>query len=285
LQIESDSDGLCIRQRHASYRFGKAVQLQSVIIDSVEHLAGPFAITLDGATMTPYADEPPVRLQAPSSTLSARFAVRGAYPDLRPAQVGGMTEVEVSHGKTWVEVRHAVTNPQPNSSLVFRVPLSVPVQAQSCDFGIGNGLYGILESGSAERMVLEVDLPHANTARYRVRTQLASGELRMDYAGELTKAVDLDSRLWIHWREPAKALSLAIKRIAKGCERLTVRLGADGVAETEFLLGRTTVDPAEFEVCYHFMAADLGLAESACPASMLLPPRVSVRRNGPAGPV
>jgi hypothetical protein len=276
LKISWQADGFASSQDRVSFGFGQLAQLRSVIYDSVEHLAGPLAITLDGSSMSPRADSPPVRTQIPESELSARFAAVGAYHDLRPAQVSGETNAELVCCKSWVEIRHTVSNPQPNSSLRFSLPLTITSEQQTCDFGVGNGAYGKIQSGAAERVIWEVDLSHERVARYRIRTQLASGELRTDYAGELKNSADLHPCLWMHWIEPTKALGLAITQVAKGCERISVRLGSDGIVEAEFLIGRTTMNPAEFGICYHFLNAVPPIAAATNPASILNPPKITI---------
>ena len=278
LMIEASEDGLVSKQDRVSFGIARMGLLRSVVYDSTEHLAGPLSITLDGAPMAASGDGLPIGLQSPVSNLSAEFGVAGEYTDLRPAKVSGETEIELTCCKSWIEVRHAVLNPQPNSVLRFCLPLTVTSSIQTCDFGVGNGIYGKTQAGMAERVVWETDLSQASIARYRVRTQLPSGELRTDFAGELRGPAEIDSRLWLHWNEPTKALALAITRVSSGCERIAVRLGADGVIESEFLLGRTIANPAQFGICYHFLNNIPPIAAATNPASILAKPKVAIVR-------
>ncbi len=271
-------DGFLTRQERFSLRISPHGWLDSVVYDGMEHLAGALQITLNNqAASSKIADDTlaPPDLQGayyPMGTLSAAVETHGLYKSLLPTRVAAETRYDLTACKSWVQITHKVSHTQPHMVVRFTLPLRVQGEHQFCDFGVGAGVYARV---AGKRLAWTINFDKTPFARWEIDQTIGSQE-RLDYQGEVKTAKEFAGQAWFHWVDGAKSLAVALTRVPKGCQRLMVRIGSDGMIDLRYELGPEPANPAEFGVCYHFLNNVPAIAAATNPQSILLPPTVEV---------
>ncbi|MGI4790139.1 MAG: hypothetical protein ACRYFS_14965 [Janthinobacterium lividum] len=188
------------------------------------------------------------------------------YPDGRNA----WTQTTITACKSWVMVRHIIEEAKPNDEIVFTLPLAITSPTLTCDFGVGGYVFGKLD-GKATEIVWCTEFGDAPYARWTVAT---AG--RVDYVGEVETAEAFLPQRWFHLIDSDKALAVAITKLPKHCQSMTVRLTLEGDVSIVFKMGEIVTGAADFGVCYHFLNDVPAIAAATNPQSILLPPVVEV---------
>lgn len=258
-------------QPRFSHRIDKAGRITSVIYDNVHHLAAPATISINDVEAGGCLAETPTV----GDGLGGKLVYTGEY-DLDERAVAFGTTYHLTCCKSWIDVRHRVENPPAGARITFALPMAAGSGASTCDFGVGNGLYGKLQAGSIERIVWHTEL--SDKLNWWVGScALASPTVRIDCQGVLACRAEIAEKAWFHWIDRDKAVAVALTRIDDSCERISVGLAADGVVKVSFF-GPKTADgaPLECGICWHFLNDIPPIAAATNPASILLPPIVRV---------
>ena len=249
-------------QRRFSVEFDRCGTLHEVVYDSVPHLRAPVAFSRNGRLAA---------LQGASAfavgfPLSARVTAVGEYPD----GCGAVTRLETTAYKSWVMLTHFLSRTQPEDELVFNLPLAVSSSVVTCDFGVGGGIYGSLQSETCPKMVWNSEFLHSGGVRWSITS---SG--RTDYVGEAQTAEDYLRQQWFHLIDGRKALAVAVTQIPRCCREMKVTLCANGDVAVAFRIGEAAEVSTAFGLCCHFLNNIPAIAAATNPQSILLPPDVS----------
>jgi len=267
---EYPDGSLAASQERFSHKIDSAGHISSVIYNGVEHLTGPATITLDDneALQTLRKD---VRIGGGLGSV-VRFA--GDYPRASGA-LPCATIYQFTACKSWINITHHV-NPLPEGARVtFTLPTTITGGA-TCDFGVGNGLYGKLAPGSIERIVWHTDLTEPPAKWWIGSCALDSPTVRIDAEGtEPVGTTGLGAAGWFHLIARDKALAVAFETDPTIASTVVVGLGADGVAKITFTMNGAK-KAATFRVWYHFLDDIPPIAAATNPASILCPPTVTV---------
>lgn len=255
------ADGLTTRQERVSFHIGSRSGLDSVVYDQVEHLAGPLVVSLDGKALS---GAPMLR-----TPVSRNLGLVAEMEFDNPAPSTGY---RLTACKSWVTVMQMLRNLPGGQTIVFSLPLRVVDTIPICDFGVGNGVY---EKIAGDAVVWTTEFDEEPYARWRVGT-INAGVEKIDYQGEYQSTEDFARRAWFHWSEKSKALAVAIHRfLPPRMSKLTVTLSRDGKIDIAFTLP-ADASGALVSVCYHFLNDIPPIAAATNPASILLPPMVTV---------
>ncbi len=280
LHVRPTGAGYAVSQERVSFAIDHFGSLSSVNYDGVEHLKNSLEITLDETRFTADHKHRPMREQLPYTDLYAVFSQTGLHDDGFPKPVNAMTSVGLTACKSWATVRHSLRHVPKNATLRFSLGLNVTSDIQTCDFGIGNGTYAKIHAGTIDAVIWENALiGSSGPVKWVIASQLPGGSTRVDYTGDIKARKDAASQFWMHWNEPTKALAVAVTEMAAGCERLMISFDASGRCDVEFAWTDKIADPATFGVCYHFLNAIPPIAAATNPASILLPPKVSIEKS------
>ena len=237
--------------------------VSEVIYDGIRHLRGPSQILRNDKTAwfsshTAWQDS--------YFALYAQLHAKSRYEDGSFAQ----TQAELTACKSWVTITHTLEQPKPNDDIVFTLPLAITSPTLTCDFGVGGYVFGKLD-GKAKEIVWRTEFGDAPYAKWTVAT---AG--RIDYVGEVETAEAFLPQRWFHLIDSDKALAVAITKLPKDCQSMTVRLTIEGDVSIAFKLGDMITGHADFGVCYHFLNDVPAIAAATNPQSILLPPVVEV---------
>ena len=249
-------------QRRFSVEFDRCGTLHEVVYDSVPHLRAPAAFNLNGR---PAALEGAAAFAA-GFPLSARVTAAGQYPD----GCGAVTHLETTAYKSWVMLTHFLSRTQPEDELVFNLPLAASSSVVTCDFGVGGGIYGSLQSETCAEMVWESEFLHSGGVRWSITS---SG--RTDYVGEIQTTGEYVRQQWFHLVDGRKALAVAVTQIPRCCREMKVTLRANGDLAVAFRIGEAAEVSAAFGLCCHFLNNIPAIAAATNPQSILLPPVVT----------
>ncbi|MBZ5495376.1 MAG: hypothetical protein LAP85_03165 [Acidobacteriia bacterium] len=253
------------RLRSEQLRFAIELDLHGrvhdVVYDEVRHLRAPSLLTRNGAQAELLSSS----ACAAGLSLAARITAAHRYADGCHAQ----TRAEITACKSWLSLVHVLQEPQPGDEVVFALPLAVGAQVLTCDFGVGGGIYGKLQSGVAAEIVWHTDFSAGGAAQWSL---LTAG--RIDHRGSATSPEEYLPQRWFHCIDRNKALAVAITAIPNDCRTMTVTLRATGDVVVSCKLGDLISGPAAFGVCYHFLNDIPPLAAATNPQSILLPPQV-----------
>ena len=119
--------------------------------------------------------------------------------------------------KSWATVTHQLQCAKPHDEVAFTLPLAVTAPTLTCDFGVGSGIYGKLQAGTADEVVWQTNFGRRPYAQWSVAT---AG--RVDYIGEATTAEEFLPQRWFHLIDSDKALAVAITEVPKSCREMTV---------------------------------------------------------------
>lgn len=241
--------------------FPKWGALRSVVYDGVEYLAGPLAVTVKGWEGGASVAEGGSLQHGP---LTSRYDYGRWGCD--------KTRYELTACKSWVLVSHRIDNATPGMQTRFSLPLSAVENVQTCDFGVGSGVYAKV---TGERTIWRVEFGKSPFARWRVGHVIAETE-RVDYIGEAKTSREFAGQAWFHWIDGTKSLAVALTHIPRGCRMLTASLDSDGVLDILYQFGDAPAKSADFSVCYHFLNDVPAIAAATNPQSILLPPTVEV---------
>lgn len=258
-------------QPRFSHRIDSEGRIESVIYDHVQHLAEPATITLDDQEAIGRMSTP----AAAGAGLAGRLTYSGKYMPLDDS-VHFTTTYRITSCKSWIDVRHRIENAPAGARVTFTMPMSAaPGATTTCDFGVGNGLYGKLQAGTTERIVWNIEM--AAPPKWWVGScALDSPTVRIDCEGEVSPD-SLPGCLWLHWVDRDKALAVAITRLDPACERASIGLSADGTIKLSFFgAGKGAGAAMEYGICWHFLNDIPPIAAATTPASILLPPQVRV---------
>ena len=128
------------------------------------------------------------------------------------------TKSEITACKSWATITHALEQPQPNDEIVFTLPLAITSPTLTCDFGVGGYVFGKLDDKATE-IVWRTEFGAAPYAKWTIAT---AG--RTDYVGEVETAEEFLAQRWFHLIDSDKALAVAITKVPKDCQEMTVRL-------------------------------------------------------------
>ncbi len=262
LIIESAERYRCVQKRF-SVEFDLMGCVHQAVYDGAPHLRGPSGILRNGqpaalAGQTGFSAGP----------LAARISALGRYPDACSCR----TVLELSACKSWAALTHVVATPRAGDEVSFSMPFAVGSTAPTCDFGIGGGLYGKLQEGSAPEVTWLTNFD----ASGQVRWSLATGD-RVDYQGHVPERAQYRSQRWFHLVDRDKALAATITEIPADCRSMTVSLRASGDTDISFRLGDVAAGAASFGICYHFLNDIPARSAATNPQSILLPPIVDAR--------
>jgi hypothetical protein len=254
--------GLRNDQKRFSISVDAAANIARVIYSGQSHLSAPTAVTRNGETTRGYV----TATLGPQPLLSLVTA-SGQYPD----GCLSTTKLELTACKSWATIRHRLQQPMPGDEVRFVLPWPMTADVLTCDFGVGNGIFGKLERGVVDEVVWSTRFGSEPYAHWEIRT---AG--RLDYAGGIAQREQFASQRYFHVIDKRKSLAVAITQIPDACERLIVQLERGGAVTVSFLLGETVVGPAEFGLCVHFLDAHPAIAAATNPQSILLPPIVDM---------
>ncbi len=264
LQItQTEEGGLRNQQKQFAIDVNSEGTIADVVYDGVAHLRGPSGITRNKEAASGLAVAASFGDYAP---LNARLLAQRHYEDGCACR----TEVCITAVKSWATVTHTLETPKPHDEVVFTLPLALTSAAPTCDFGVGGGIYGKLQQGTADVGVWRTEFAQ-DAMQWSVST---NG--RTDYAGRVDSAEAYHAQQWLHVLDGGKALAAAIVQVPESCRTLTVTLSASGDVQVAFMLGESVSGPAEFGVCWHFLNNVPALAAATNPQSILLPPFVDV---------
>jgi hypothetical protein len=249
-------------QRRFSVEFDRCGTLHEVVYDSFPHLRAPAAFNLNGR---PAALEGAAAFAA-GCPLSARVMAVGQYPD----GCGAIAHLETTAYKSWVMLTHVLSRTQPEDELVFNLPLAVSSSAVTCDFGVGGGIYGSLQSETCPEMVWNSEFLHSGGVRWSITS---SG--RTDYVGEVKTAEEYLRQQWFHQVDGRKALAVAVTQIPGCCREMKVTLRANGDVAVAFRIGEAAEVSTAFGLCCHFLNNIPAISAATNPQSILLPPVVT----------
>jgi hypothetical protein len=249
-------------QRRFSVEFDRCGTLHEAVYDSVPHLRAPVTFSRNGR---------PAALEGASAfaagfPLSARVTAVGEYPD----GCGASTHLETTAYKSWVMLTHFLSRTRPGDELVFDLPLAVSSSVVTCDFGVGGGIYGSLQSETCPEMVWNNEFLHSGGVRWSITS---SG--RTDYVGEAQSAEEYLRQQWFHLVDGRKALAVAVTQIPGCCREMKVTLRANGDAAVAFRIGEAAEVSTAFGLCCHFLNNIPAIAAATNPQSILLPPVVT----------
>ncbi len=250
-------------QRRFSVEFDRCGTLHEVVYDSVPHLRAPAVFNLNGR---PAALEGAAAFAA-GLPLSARVMAVGQYPD----GCGAVTHLETTAYKSWVMLTHLLSRTRPEDELVFSLPLAVSSSVVTCDFGVGGGIYGSLQSDTCAEMVWKSEFLRSGAVRWSITS---SG--RTDYVGDVQTAGEYLRRQWFHLVDGRKALAVAVTQIPACCREMKVTLRADGDVAVAFRIGAGAEASASFGLCCHFLNNIPAISAATNPQSILLPPVVTM---------
>ena len=264
LQVtQTDEGGLRNQQKQFALTVTSEGAIADVVYDDVPHLRGQSGITRNGeaaraqSVMASFGQVMP---------LNASLTAQGYYAD----RCGARTVVRITAVKSWTTVTHTLETPKPHDEVVFTLPLALMSPAPTCDFGVGRGIYGKLQQGTADVVVWRTEFAQ-DAMQWSVST---NG--RTEYAGRVDSAEAYHAQQWFHVIDGGKALAAAIVQVPDACRTMTVTLNVNGDVQVAFTLGDTVSGPAEFGVCWHFLNNVPALAAATNPQSILLPPFVDV---------
>ncbi len=249
-------------QRRFSVEFDRCGTLHEVVYDSVPHLRAPTAFNLNGR---PAALEGAAAF-ASGFPLSARVMAVGQYP----GGCGAVTHLETTAYKSWVMLTHLLSRTQPGDELVFNLALAVSSSVVTCDFGVGGGIYGSLQSEVCAEMVWGSEFLHSEGVRWSITS---SG--RTDYVGEVQTTGEYVRQQWFHLVDGPRALAVAVTQVPKCCREMKVTLRANGDLAVAFRMGEAAEVSAAFGLCCHFLNNIPAIAAATNPQSILLPPVVT----------
>ena len=267
LQV-TEEGGFHNQQQHFGISFGCDGDVSRVVYDSISHLRGRCTIRRNGVESTydttSFAKNSAFAL---GFTLNARVLAYSEYQDGCKAK----TLSEITACKSWVTTEHRLEQPRPQDMIEFTLPLAITSPTLTCDIGVGSGIYGKLNGGSAPEVVWRTEFGDTPHARWSVET---AG--RTDYMGQVETVASFLPQRWFHLIDSDKALAVAITRVPPDAREMTVRLTHEGDVSIAFRLGDTITGPAEFGICYHFLNDVPAIAAATNPQSILLPPVVEV---------
>ena len=265
LQITSTSHiAVCGVQKKFSVSLDWDGFISAVAYDGITHLRQAMEISRNGIVIE--ANESGVG--DPNETLRQSVEASGVYDaDMCDYE----TKSDIIACKSWVAMTHRLLEPKPNDEIIFTLPLAVTAPTLTCDFGVGGGIYGNLNAGTAPEVVWQTKFDDFLYAQWSVAT---AG--RTDYMGDVFHADAFLLQRWFHLIDSDKALAVAITKMPTDCREMTVRLTHEGDVTIAFRLGATVTGPAEFGVCYHFLNDVPAIAAATNPQSILLPPVVEV---------
>ena len=249
-------------QRRFSVEFDRCGTLHEVVYDSFPHLRAPAAFNLNGR---PAALEGAAAFAA-GCPLSARVMAVGQYPD----GCGAIAHLETTAYKSWVMLTHVLSRTQPEDELVFNLPLAVSSSVVTCDFGVGGGIYGSLQSETCPETVWNSEFLHSGGVRWSITS---SG--RTDYVGEVKTAEEYLRQQWFHQVDGRKALAVAVTQIPGCCREMKVTLRANGDVAVAFRIGEAAEVSTAFGLCCHFLNNIPAISAATNPQSILLPPVVT----------
>jgi hypothetical protein len=251
---------ICMQRRFLT-EFDKRGILHEAVYDSVTHLRGQTSFVLNGRE----ASLEGISACAAGFPLSARVRAAGQYSDGRPAE----TVLETTAFKSWISLTHLLLRTEPDDELVFKLPLAVSSSVMTCDFGVGGGIYGSINTDTNPEIIWLSKFSRSGSVNWSI----SSGK-RTDYVGEVS-AVEYPRQRWFHQIEGRKALAVAITRMPACCSEMKVTLNAFGDVAVAFKIGEAGNEPAAFSLCCHFLNNIPAIAAATNPQSILLPPAVS----------
>lgn len=263
LQVTAAEGGLRNQQKQFAVTVTHGGAIADVVYDGVAHLRGPSGITRNGeaaqgkAVAASFGDY---------ALLNAHLFAQRRYVD----GCGCRTDVRITAVKSWAMVTHTLDTPQPQDEVVFTLPLRLTSDAPTCDFGVGGGIYGKLQAGTADEVVWRTEFGKS-AVEWSVGT-----DGRTDYAGRVDTAEAYHAQQWLHVIDGGKALAVAVVQVPDACRTMIVTLRAGGDVQVAFTLGETVSGPAKFGVCWHFLNNVPAIAAATSPQSILLPPCVDV---------
>ncbi len=264
LQVtQTEEGGLRNQQKQFALTVTSEGALADVVYDGVPHLRGQSGITRNGEAAR---SQSVVASFGQVLPLNAYLTAQGYYAD----RCGARTVVRMTAVKSWATVTHTLDAPQPNDTVVFTLPFAATSGAATCDFGVGGGIYGKLQAGTADIAVWRTEFTQ-DSAQWSVAT---NG--RVDYAGQVDTWELYHIRQWFHIIDGDKALAVAIVQVPPCCRAMIVTINVNGNVEIAFVLGDTASGPAEFGICWHFLNNVPAFAAATSPQSILLPPLVDV---------
>lgn len=264
LQVtQTDEGGLRNQQKQFALTVTSEGAITDVVYDGVPHLRGQSGITRNGETARAQSVVASFGQVLPLNTY---LTAQGYYAD----RCGARTVVRITAVKSWATVTHTVDTPEPHDEVVFTLPLAIVSNAPTCDFGVGGGIYGKLQQGTADIVVWRTEFGSKG-----VEWSVATNG-RTDYAGSVDNADDYHAQQWFHVIDGGKALAVAIVQVPPCCRVMTVMLNVNGDVHIAFVLGDTVSGPVQFGVYYHFLNNVPAIAAATNPQSILLPPLVDV---------
>jgi hypothetical protein len=269
LSIERTEDGgLENHQKRFSISLNKSAAISQVVYDGISHLKSSDKIELNGFVAP---DNGPDALMG--SQLALQYPTAGEYSRETPGRrdVGDFLSLtSLTACKSWANRYHWIHAPAAQDEVIYTLPLAITSPTLTCDFGVGGYVFGKLD-GKAKEIVWRTEFGDAPYAKWTVAT---AG--RVDYVGEVETAEAFLPQRWFHLIDSDKALAVAITKLPRDCQSMTVRLTLEGDVSVAFKLGDTVTGHAEFGVCYHFLNDVPAIAAATNPQSILLPPMVEV---------
>ncbi len=264
LQVtQTEDSGLRNQQKQFTVTITREGAIADVVYDGMAHLRGASSITRNGEAVQ---GEQVAASFGDYAPLNARLFAQRHYEDGCACH----TDVQITAVKSWATVTHTLDTPRPGDEVVFTLPFAVSSPAPTCDFGVGGGIYGKLQQGTADTVVWRTELSQ-DSVQWSVAT---NG--RTDYAGSVDSAQAYHAQQWLHVIDGGKALAVAVVQVPEAGRIMTVTLSVAGDVQIAFVLGERVSGPAEFGVCWHFLNNVPAIAAATNPQSILLPPLVDV---------
>jgi hypothetical protein len=269
LQITLSGEGLRSQQKQFSVALTPQAAIAEVIYDDVAHLSGSTTITRNGETPNLNL-HPSARLIPPVTPLHTWVSAQGGYED-------GCTAQAITHlvsSKSMIKMHYAQEKTQrvEQEEIIFTLPFNVTSKTILCDFGVGGGIYGKLQTGVAEEITWQTEgaVPWIDGGPINWSLSTAG---RTDYAGTVASISEYRSQCWFHLIDAHKALAVAINQIPWACRAMQVRLNINGMVTIAFT---TVAGPVKVSLTYHFLNDVPAIAAATNPQSILLPPTVEV---------